>query len=155
MAKLLTLLIDFLFPPGPDNILVRDSNQSDIVKLYDQQMISGVLALSSYKHNLIKAAILENKFRHNQRAALLLSSLISRWLENKNEPIVFVTIPLSKERFRQRGHNQSLSVLLATSPSLNVKTSWLERNQNTKPQSKLSKQARSENVSGAFTCNND
>lgn len=64
---------------------------------------------------------------------------------------LFVSVPLSSQKMRQRGYNQSL--LLAESLSgMQQGRIWdvLERTRATKPQYGLSKEERHENIKGAF-----
>lgn len=64
---------------------------------------------------------------------------------------VFVPIPLSKKRLRQRGYNQAALLAKGLSQKFGLEVvQGLERAKDTKPQYGLSREERGENIKGAF-----
>jgi ComF family protein len=84
-------------------------------------------------------------------AALLYKKIISQsWVSSVS---FLVPVPLSRQRFLERGYNQAslLAAALAGKIGLPVKE-MLERVRDTKSQTGLSRKRRAENLSGAFRC---
>lgn len=68
-----------------------------------------------------------------------------------NEDFILIPIPLSKEKLRKRGYNQSEILAGSISQKLKLKAqNLLERVKNTKSQFSLSKEERRENIKEAF-----
>ncbi|MCA9354043.1 MAG: hypothetical protein KC877_00810 [Candidatus Kaiserbacteria bacterium] len=149
MLKLLTAIVDILFPPSTEEILLRSTKPTDYMKLYRPGRIGSCEYLCHYQDPIIRAAITSNKFHYHRRGSILLGTLLSNWVDEQATDCVFIPIPLGKKRMRTRGHNQVLTILqaanVATAPHL------LTREIETKQQSKLDKVARQQNVRGAFT----
>ena len=70
------------------------------------------------------------------------------------QPLYFVSVPLQRARFRERGYNQAelLAAALATATGGKV-CRWLKRKTFIVSQTKLSKEEREMNVAGAFVSN--
>ncbi len=68
-----------------------------------------------------------------------------------SHPIV-VPVPLSSEKLKKRGYNQAelLANYLSEKYNLQLESKVLVRNKSTKPQFKLNKEERQQNVQGAF-----
>lgn len=153
MQKLLTVFTDLIFPPSPESKLIRSTTETAILSLYQPNIHENVTYLSCYESSIIKAAIVENKFYHNQTAARLLGVLLQHWITNNKGHFVFVPIPLSRARLRNRGHNQIETILQTTLGKMNCETTVLQRTVNTTPQSHLPKSKRQKNIKHAFSCN--
>lgn len=122
--------------------------------------LDGVISAIAYK-GLVKKLLYQFKYPpylsdlRGVLSALLYEGLIQqpafvKFMQNPN--IVIVPVPLHPGRARKRGYNQAellayeLSKRLGVEYPLNV----LERIRQTKPQFKLSKKERKENIDGAF-----
>ncbi len=67
---------------------------------------------------------------------------------------LITAVPLHKSRFKNRGYNQSELLAQALAKKANIECSFkvLERQKNTKSQTKLSRKERLENMEAAFSC---
>lgn len=152
MRKLLTGFIDILFPPSSDELLLRHVTPNIWENVYQPGVYRTTTYLAHYQQSLVQAAIKENKFHHRKHATTLLASLLLRWPPAQKPDTVFIPIPLGKQRQRDRGHNQVLSVLRAAGLLEKTVTSILERSIETLPQSHLGGAKRAQNIKHAFTC---
>ena len=151
MPELLTVLIDLLFPPSADARLLKTVTDEEWAAYLQPQRFKETIFLSHYHTPAVQAAIRENKFHHNPHAALLLGSLLQRWNNAQNSPILFIPIPLGKKRERERGHNQIVTILKAAQLESQMNTHLLKRQRETPPQVQPEKTAREKNVIDAFT----
>lgn len=112
------------------------------------------IALSSFKDPDIKASIHELKFHDNQKAAVILATLLTTWLKDQNRTYLLIPIPLAKERKKERGYNQVTRVIKNACkelPDLTYNEKILTRPINTTAQTELNRQERRRNLKGAFT----
>ena len=148
-------LCDVVFPPSAAALAVRSASLEDLNDLYKPTYTTDIEYLVSYQEKLVRSLIHEAKFHYNQHAYALLASLIATHL--KQEPHTVVPIPLSPQRFRERGYNQCTEILtraVRQCQTLKINEKILRRNRNTKPQTELSKVERLQNVANAFTVPN-
>ena len=116
-------------------------------------------AASSYENSAIRELIHALKFKRIEKASVILSSFLIKYarLANLNlENFFVVPMPISKQRFRERGFNQSelIAKKFAAAFSLPLKN-CLFRIKNSQPQSEIkSKELRMKNVSGCFQAEN-
>lgn len=124
----------------------------------DSQFILGSAA--DYGNDAVKNLIHGLKFQYVRLAAVPLAELLSRYFANvqlSTLNFVVIPLPLSKERLRKRGYNQSelIAEIFAKRFNLIRNTNSLIRTKNTLPQSdtkNLSERRR--NVSGCFSVKN-
>jgi ComF family protein len=151
--RFLSYIVDFLFPPRETEMHVRSATYTTLAPLVIpmHHTINGYpcVSLLSYDHFLVRALIIEAKFKGNARAYTLLGDVLHEFLSN-HAPVVLVPIPLSKERRRARGVNQVEEILRNAAPTFPIHT-ILARIRNTKPQTEHSADSRRNNVVGAFT----
>ncbi len=92
-----------------------------------------------------------------------LSSYLAGWMNKEwdkypdlKEAQLILPVPLYKKKQRQRGYNQSelLARELAKLRNLPLDTTSLIRSRNTPSQTKLGREGRLQNMSGAFSCVN-
>ena len=154
MYRLVEIFLDFIYPPTYEEKTIRSISRADIKNLYQPRNNKNTTVLSRYQNKQIKALIHCNKYRGNRRAATLLAHLLIQHFEHHNQPIQIVPIPLSKERYRERGFNQVETILTAlkNKSTLDVIViPGLRRIRHTTPQTTLDKQARENNLYEAFT----
>lgn len=152
ISKLFASVIDSLFPPRGDAQCVREISDAEVALLFTLSPVNGTETLSRFRDARIRALIHEAKFHGNERAFYLLGTLLSRYLEEQKPPVdVIVPIPLSPRRLRERGYNQVERILSAGKLSVPTETRVLLRTKHTKPQTELEREARLDNVRGAFT----
>lgn len=150
MVYRITALLDILFPPRPTELIVRKI-ENESFPVVTARRANGCWYLASYQNRAVQAAIIENKFHHNQTAARWLACGLEDWLQKQTADVLFVPLPLGRARQRERGHNQVESILKALDGEQKL-AHLLVRSAETKPQSKLSKLEREENVRNAFRC---
>lgn len=156
MRKLLTVLLDTLFPPTAAAQTVRTASSADQSALYRPDLHREVVFLASYQHPLVRSAVTENKFRYNHEAAALLGDLLRRWHAAHGTPDTrYLPIPLGSERARSRGYNQVLTIIQAAGLEDHTVTTLLHRARDTTPQTQLDRTKRLNNLTGAFICDHD
>jgi ComF family protein len=114
-------------------------------------------AAGTYQNEVLKALIHALKFRGVQAAAGPLADALAAYAARLPEEYIasatVMPIPLSRERLRTRGFNQSerIARMVAERLGLPLDTRSLARTRNTKPQSETRSVAeRRENVHGCF-----
>jgi ComF family protein len=151
-------ILDLLFPPADTARLMKECSAEEFGALAAPQITaSGAIALLPYRHPLVRAAIIETKFRKNAKAIEFLAQTLSEYCASRAEDaaafeearFVVVPVPLSRERFRARGYNQVEEV--AKRAGLRLATDALIRVRDTPPQTSLARRARLKNMEGAFS----
>jgi len=154
---ILSAVLDFLFPPKDTERIVRDCSLELLGTLVSPTLTEGgVTALLPYRHSLVRAVILEAKFKKNAKAISLLAHILSDYLTGlaeeseafEKQRFVVVPIPLGKARKRERGYNQVEEVARKTGVAVSPLVS---RIRDTTPQMTLSRKARLANMLDAFT----
>jgi len=150
IQKLLTKLGDFFFPPSREEKLLRTVESFTLQALYQLGTFRDITYLCRYSEPIAQAAIIENKFHHNQLAAQHLRSILAKWVSTQTQSTLYIPIPLGRQRLRQRGHNQVETILQTVVPRANTANRLLQRRVETQPQSHLNKTSRQQNVQNAF-----
>ena len=153
MYKLVEIFLDLIYLPTYEEKIIRNISSVDIKNLYQPRTNKNTLVLSRYQNKYLKALIHCNKYRGNRRAAILLAHLLIQHFEHHNQSIQIVPIPLSKERYRERGFNQVETILsaLKNNSTLNIVViPALQRVRHTAPQTTLDKKSRENNLYQAF-----
>ncbi len=123
-----------------------------------------IYSLFNYKDTLVQQALWELKYRGNRHIARLFASIIyDELLEKLSDMILFddfrnpviIPLPLSHERLRERGWNQSEMIArelknIDKSKNFTVRTDILKKIRHTPAQTKLSKEKRLKNLKGCF-----
>jgi ComF family protein len=93
------------------------------------------------------------KFRGELALAPLLGDLLCARISERNVDCI-VPVPLSAERLRSRGYNQSLEIArgVAATTGVRLAPELCERRRDTAVQMELPLEARAKNVRGAFHC---
>lgn len=161
--KLLSCLLEFLFPSHASEQLVRNASvESFGTHVKPCQRPDRIATLLPYHEPVVRAAIVEAKFRGNAHAQQLLASVLRDYLlalaadraELEPRPLALVPMPLSKERFRERGYNQCAQIVrlaLEGLPHLRLIDTALTRARDTAPQTTLTGEERRKNLIGAFS----
>ncbi|MAZ56481.1 hypothetical protein CL653_01700 [bacterium] len=151
MSQLFWVLLDTLFPPSEEELVLRHWQEGKDYLDYNPTIINFVTALMSYKNPQVKAVIKTAKFNHNNKAFLLLAEILEKHMAATGlHNYVLVPIPLAPKRWRKRGYNQVEKVLSQT--NLPYRTDLLKRVRNTKPQTSLDRGDRLKNMHNAFKC---
>lgn len=158
------MILDLIFPPRDEDILVRSLVPEDIDKMLSPRLVEGTapstISLLPFKSPHVRALIHECKFHNSKRAARLLSHALHAFIreymldriELSGAKIIIAPIPLSLMRYRHRGYNQVANVTerVAKSCELPHRT-ILAKIKDTKSQVDLSRKDRLRNQRGAFT----
>jgi predicted amidophosphoribosyltransferase len=152
MRKLLTEIINVLFPPRPTEKILQDNPSSDIYDVYRPGIFNTINFLSHYSNTYVQACIIENKFHHNKSAAKALGKILQQWVATENKKTLFIPIPLGIKRERTRMHNQTMSILIHAGENVHISNALLKRQKETPPQTKLNRVARMKNMKEAFVC---
>jgi len=93
------------------------------------------------------------KFHARHPCARLLGDMLADALAGlEDKPGLIIPMPLHRNRYRERGHNQSLEIARTLSGRLRIPLDWhsCDRTQATQPQTKLTAKERRRNVTKAF-----
>ncbi len=113
-------------------------------------------AAGNYGDDILRKAILSLKFNGVRDAAPSLAEVLvsyAKELDFKWDQSLVIPVPLSRQRERERGFNQSqiIAEIFASKTKAHLTLNNLIRIHHTKPQNELSDyRARSENIKGAF-----
>ncbi len=158
MYQFVRHIIDSIFPPRKEAVIVECLDDTDLQELYRPKRIGDMSALTSFTDVRMKALIHEAKFHHNTRAYLQLGRILRKHLETElltdHTPYLCIPLPLSRERERTRGYNQVAEVLRAgvtSLPHVRIATNILTRVRDTVPQTLLNREKRLTNMRGAFS----
>lgn len=159
-------LLDLVLPPRRTEALVRTATIEELGSLATVRLIETsvppVTVLLPYRQPLVKALIIEAKYRDSAHAQGLLGTVLREYLELLQDersvldgaPLVIVPMPLAKKRQRSRSYNQveriCRAALSSSLPSARLGTDLLVRERETAPQTSLAREGRVRNVAGAF-----
>lgn len=159
MLKIISYIVDFIFPLHENGKLVRAATPGTIENLYGPGTYEGIQFVIPYSPPLSRALITENKFSKNTDAARHLARILQQWLEEHSggRRIVLIPIPLSSKRQRERGYNQVVSVLrqLNLGTRIEINENILRRTHHTTPQTSLKRKERLTNLKNAFSCDTE
>lgn len=141
-------LIDSLFPPPVVIATLRGTKKDALIPLYVPQTITGCTALTNYQDPLVRAAIIANKFHNYSLATNQLATLLHLHFRDYDlSHTMFIPIPLSSARQKERGYNQVTKVVQAAKlPMIPL----LTRTRHTAPQTSLPRAERFDNMRNAF-----
>jgi ComF family protein len=142
---------DLIAPPHPAVAQIRTETVTSFARFYDSEPVGDAIALACFTIPRVHAAIAANKFCDYEKAGLLLSVLLSSWLDSLPvHPTILVPIPLGPERQKDRGYNQVTRVLSYIKRNDVTIESLLTRPHDTTPQTELGRTARLKNLKNAF-----
>lgn len=155
-ARAWEIFLDWVFPLTDSARIVRECRDEEFIALLQPRTLpDGTVALLPYRHRLVRAAIIEAKFRRNQKAIRLLSAVLAEYLLARTEDeaalgeisYVLVPVPLGPARRRERGYNQAEEI--ARESGMQVRD-ILVRVRDTLAQTSLSRSERLRNMTHAF-----
>lgn len=151
--------LDFLFPPRADERAIRDISIDAFLSRVALRRVPAThpdtRALLPFSDTLVRAAIHEAKYHGNVHALDLLAAALAEYLRDPDDILrnpVIVPIPLGTKRYRERGMNQAEEVARQAIGvhGIGIDSSLLTRVRETVSQVSLPRQAREENMRGAF-----
>jgi ComF family protein len=162
--RTLAALLDFIFPLRPDERIVRELREDDLLSLLDPEIVPmhGIeaTALLPFRNERVRAAIHEAKYHGSEKAFALLAATLTEYLGallEESKPgldVVLVPVPLGAKRRRERGFNQVEEVLkiVVRDPVWTLSPNLLVRLKETASQVSLSRSKRLTNMRNAFAC---
>ncbi len=158
--------LDILFPPRENEYAVRALSSDIVLSLMEPVLVSktrpATTALLPFHHPQIRALIHEAKYRENKRARALLAEVLREYLNDPDidagyTDVRLIPIPLGIERLQERGYNQATEIAIEALKGTDVITlnNLLVRTRETPSQVSLQKNARIENMLGAFSTNQE
>lgn len=95
------------------------------------------------------------KYAENLVIAPLLGALLAEHVANK--PDIWLPMPLHTNRLKERGFNQAVEITreLSQATGIAMQPAWASRTKDTPPQAGLKREARRNNMRGAFSCKID
>ncbi len=153
-----------------NNILCKNCSKSvEILSGFPHRIIDGVEIYSAciYK-DTVRTLIHKLKFNHKLIAARVLAKILSDYYKKildyeqkrsgnieKYKNAVFIPVPTSKNNIKERGYNNVYEIVKEFAFIQNIKFShnFLIKIKNTKPQYKMGKNKRRDNVKGVFKIN--
>jgi ComF family protein len=106
MKRFFTLFLDFLFPPSPEALKLRQLSPEELYVSVPRAVSTGfpfITPLFSYKDPLVKELVLSIKSRKDPHAFACAAHALYKNLPAK---AVLVPIPISRTRRNERGYNQ-------------------------------------------------
>lgn len=158
-------VLDIIFPTREGSVDVSTLSAESFaghISLWRDHSL-GATAILPYRSPLVRGAVHALKYRHQEKVGAIFGTLlhetlfedIADWhLFGEGEPLLVIPIPLSKERFRERGYNQTLLIaktFCQGDSGLRLADSVLQKIKDTPSQAtREDKRARIHNLQGAF-----
>jgi len=147
-------LLQFIFPLSDDERKINRLTVEQVKRKLHLSRHEDIIVLSSFEDAQVRALLHLVKFHRHSRALQLTATLLETWLITEAlRSSIIIPIPLSRERQRTRGYNQSELIARAATahlPSHHVDTNLLIRTRNTEPQTSLKRAERLKNMTNAF-----
>src|SRR3989344_3656744 len=158
-------LLDLLFPPRPDVLILRGISNDGFCACIAPRLVRytspGTVALLPFNTPAVRAAIHEAKYHGNKHAFILLAEVLAEYLRDADDvgrtmsSIRLVPVPLGEQRRKERGFNQIEEIVHHATQlfaDMKIDTTLLERTRETTSQISLPRKKREENMRGAFAC---
>jgi len=117
----------------------------------EKSYFSKLTSVYSYE-GLVRGCVLRLKFHKRTDLAPTIGKLMADKLDNRTDAEVIVPVPISKQRLRERGYNQSELFSKELSRRLNIplQNKVLLKIKDTDPQSRMKLSQRCDNIKGAY-----
>ncbi len=109
MYNFFNILIDFIFPPNREELILRTISPLKMIEMStraDLNEYSFIKAILSYKHPLVRELIWQIKYKKNRKALTLAGHILYMELSKIPNNFLLIPIPISYKRRRERGYNQ-------------------------------------------------
>ncbi len=144
-------LLHLIFPPSADEEILMATNALHF-ETFRSSVQTNTIVLLPYRDRAVRAAIHLAKFHHHPLALERLGAVLADFSQGRSIDLI-VPIPLSARRERARGYNQVVEIVCAAQqrePTIRYNRKLLVRTRHTTPQTELAREARQENLAGAF-----
>jgi ComF family protein len=149
MYNFLGILLDLLFPP-----VLTSKHIASLTPANSADLPPYITSLYAYKDPHVHHAIWELKYRGNREVATIFGKILAKKIREQDiKEALIIPLPLSKERRKERGWNQSEllgQALVDNNPTLRLQLDILEKIRHTIPQTKLNRKERLENLKNCF-----
>ena len=151
-------LLAFLFP-SRTGVVWEQIQYEDIAARYAITTIYSVtngVALLPYRDPRVRELLWTLKYRGKKSIAKQFGTLLAHYINEQHtqkQNLLLVPVPLSQKRLRERGFNQTESIVRACVdkiPHLSYSSNLLVRTKDNEHQARLSRKKRLENIKGAF-----
>ncbi len=151
--------LDLLFPPREDELALRGVSMDGFLARMRpsvvEETVPATTALFSFGDPMVRAAIHEAKYHGDERGFALLASALAEYLRDSEEAALstacIVPIPLGETREKERRFNQVEEIIRRAALSIAMDTELMRRTRDTASQVSLAREARRENMRGAFS----
>lgn len=110
MHYTIQLLIDFIFPPNPEELKIRSLSPELLAEEFvvaEKTEFPFINSIYSYKDPLVRELIWQIKYKKNRHAIKCAGFALYNWLYKQNmRNCLLIPIPNSKRRRKERGYNQ-------------------------------------------------
>lgn len=118
VEKIWSFCLDLIFPESVLSKKVKNLSPEEIARIERSSPIDvHTTCLFSYQDPIAKEIIWQIKYYENESLVRTILSSMSHVIENElllhipqEKPIYLIAVPLSKERFHERGYNQSVLI---------------------------------------------
>lgn len=152
-------LLDLLFPPRVDEVVVREISREKLISLMSPQKVEttrpATISLISFEDEHVRPVLHEAKYHGSRKALNLLAAVLSEYLLDAHidfEKTRLVPVPLGNVRRKERGFNQAEEIAnrAALTCTIKVEADILIRARETLSQVSLARRKRELNLLGAF-----
>ncbi|NDB59046.1 hypothetical protein EB001_11395 [bacterium] len=109
MKVILQYIIDFIFPPRDEEVVLRSYSPEKLFEISpkpNNPEFPFIKAIYSYRDPIVREMIWQIKYKKNKHAIECASYALNTELSKIKERVILVPIPISKERRKERGYNQ-------------------------------------------------
>lgn len=109
MLKIFQYLIDYIFPPKDEELIIRNFDINWLILNGERAKNTEfpfINAIYSYKNHIIKELIWQIKYKKNTHAIKCAAYSLYNELNDKYNNALLIPIPISKSRRKERGYNQ-------------------------------------------------
>ena len=151
-------LLDLLFPPRADEYALRAVSPDTFLAFVMPRVVPETrpetVTLLPFNEPVVRAAIHEAKYHGSDKAFIYLGTALADYLRGADDikrPVI-IPIPLGSGRRAERGFNQVEEIAKRTGAELGIPldTELLVRTHETASQVSLPREARKQNMQGAF-----
>lgn len=149
-----------MFPPN----LEEEITIKDLANTAPTKDFGDIIPFFNYRDKIIRQLITDLKYKGKRSNAKIIGEVVYEYLleelsdrelyDDFTDPIL-IPIPLSRQRLRERGYNQTELIANFLTDACQLNTKSLKRIRNTESQTTKNKEERMENLKDAFVVKNN